>query len=307
MTTSFQELKRNRKLQNEKLAEVLEKQNAKQGSYKDDRYWTPTVDKNGNGSAIIRFLPPAVGEDIPYVQLFSHSFQGPSGLWYIENSRSTLKQDDPLGKYNSLLWNQSTDDQSPGRKQARRQKRKLNFISNILVISDKANPDTEGKNYLYKYGKKIFDKVNDKMNPGEEFEDVVAFNPFDFWEGADFRIIIRQVDGYRNFDKSLFDPQSPLFGDDDAKKEELWNKLYSLTAEIAPDKFKSYAELEAQMNKVLLLDGSSRVTTKTDSAEDLVEKLAAATKEKKSKLPPVDLAETEDIDDLIASITQEDD
>lgn len=304
MAISFADLKRNRAAQTEKLSAQLKTQTQNAFS-KDERYWYPSVDKNGNGLAIIRFLPPKAGEDIPYVQKFSHSFKGPGGLWYIENSLTTLKQEDPVGKINSILWNQSTDDNSPGRKQARAQKRNLSFISNILVISDKANPENEGKNFLFAYGKKIFNKINDKMNPA--FEDEVAFNPFDLWEGADFRVKIRNVEGYRNYDKSEFDDPTPLFGDDDEAKEALWNKLYSLQAEIAPDKFKSYEALEKQLNKVLMLDGSNKVTTKTDTAEALVEKAAKTTKTKEAtKLPQAD-ADEEDINALLDRIKNDED
>mgnify|MGYP006921315747 CR=1 FL=1 len=304
MTISFAELKRNRAAMTEKLAAELTKQNQTYSS-KDERYWYPAVDKNGNGSAIIRFLPPMNGEDVPYVQSFSHSFKGKTGLWYIEKSLTTLKQDDPVGKLNSILWNQSTDDNSPGRKQARAQKRNLSFISNILVISDKANPENEGKNFLYGYGKKIFNKINDKMNPS--FEDEVAMNPFDFWEGADFRIRIRQLDGYRNYDKSEFDAPSPLFGDDDDAKEALWNKLYSLSAEIAPDKFKTYEELERQLHKVLVMDGAEPTAPKTDTAEKLKEKKASKIKEKEAvKLPEMTLEDDDDsVDDILAELTKD--
>ena len=179
-------------------------------SYKkgDEREWKPTVDKAGNGYAVIRFLPAPQGEEIPWVRLFTHGFQGPGG-WFIENSLTTLGKKDPVSEFNSTLWNNGTD---TGKDQARKQKRRLTYIANIQVVSDPSNPENEGKTFLYKFGKKIFDKVNDLMNP--EFQDEDPRNPFDLWEGANFKLKIRNVQGYRNYDKSEFDSTGPLFDDD---------------------------------------------------------------------------------------------
>lgn len=255
----------------EKLTKAMESQNK---SFKDDRYWEPTVDKAGNGFATIRFLDtPAVdGEDgVAFVKLFTHGFQGPTGAWYIENSRTTLGEEDPVSNYNTQLWNSGVED---NKKKAQDQKRKLNYISNILVVKDPANPANEGKVFLYKYGKKIFDKIKDKLGIADEAApdaivdpDEVKFNPFNFWEGANFKLKIRKVEGYRNYDKSEFESQSALFGGDDKKIEELWRKAYSLKAEVAPDKFKSFDELQKKLNTVLGLNGATPAAPKNRSAE----------------------------------------
>lgn len=217
----------------------------------DDRFWKLDRDKSGNGSAIIRFLPaPAVdGDDaLPWVRIFNHGFKGPTGKWYIENSLTTLNQKDPVSEYNSQLWNQSTDDNSPSRKQAREQKRRLQYISNIMVISDTKNPDNEGKIFLFKYGKKIFDKITLLMNP--EFEGDTPVNPFDFWKGANFKLRIRTVDGYPNYDQSVFSSNGPV-SVDDSELESIWKREYSLKEFIDPSNFKSYTELKSHLNTVL--------------------------------------------------------
>ena len=200
---------------------------------KDDRFWYPNVDKAGNGYAVIRFLPPPSNEDTPFVRIFEHGFQGPTGSWYIENSLTTIGKPDPVGELNNTLWNSGLDSD---KEIARKQKRKLHFISNVYVITDQQNPENEGKVFLFKYGKKIFDKLNEAMNP--EFADEDALNPFDFWEGANFKLKIRNVEGYRNYDKSEFAKPTALFEDDD-EMETVWKKQHSLQEFIAPGKFKS--------------------------------------------------------------------
>lgn len=234
----------------ERLSKEIEKMNSGGDREGDDRFWNVERDKNGNGSAVIRFLPcPAVdgGEDLPWVRFFDHSFKGPDGKWYIENSLTTLNQKDPVSEHNSKLWNSTTDDNSWQRKLARARKRRLRYVSNIYVISDPKHPENEGKVFLFRYGKKIFDKISFLMNP--EFEDQVATNPFDFWKGANFKLRIRTVDEYPNYDQSVFDPSSPLLGDDDAM-EEIWKKEYSLKEFIDPSKFKSYEELKKRFEEV---------------------------------------------------------
>ena len=231
---------------------------------KDERFWQPEVDKAGNGMAVIRFLPaPAVdGDDaLPWARIWNHGFQGPGG-WYIENSLTTLNQKDPVSEYNSILWNSGIE---ANKELARKQKRRLTYISNILVVSDPKHPENEGQIKLYKYGKKIFEKVSEAMNP--EFADETPLNPFDFWEGANFKVKIRQVEGYRNYDKSEFDKPSALLDGDDAKLEELWKKEYSLKEFTDPKQFKSYDMLKAKLDKVLGLDGVAPVKTK---AEDTI-------------------------------------
>jgi hypothetical protein len=248
MASNFADLKKNRKAAFDSLSSDLEKLSKGNERTKDETYWSPTVDKAGNGYAVIRFLPAPPGESSPYVRYWDHGFQGPTGKWYIENSLTSIGQEDPVAQYNGKLWNASQDDNSPERKQARKQKRRLHFVSNIEVIKDAANPEAEGKVFKYKYGKKIFNKLNEKMNP--EFEDEQPMNPFDMWEGANFKLKIRQVEGYRNYDKSEFDEPSPL-SDDDDRLEETWKSCHSLQAVLAPDQFKSYDELKKKLDQVL--------------------------------------------------------
>ena len=234
-----------------RLSKEIEKLNAPTEKKGDDRFWKLERDKSGNGSAVIRFLPPASvdGDNaLPWVRIFDHGFQGPTGKWYIENSLTTLNQKDPVSEYNSTLWNATTDDQSWQRKQARAQKRRLHYVSNIYVVSDPKNPDNEGKVFLFKFGKKIFDKITLLMNP--EFEGDEAVNPFDFWKGANFKIRIRTVDGYPNYDQSIFDAPKPLLNDDD-ELENIWNKQHSLKEFLDPKNFKTYEELKRRLDEVL--------------------------------------------------------
>ena len=245
MASNFAALKSSSSQSIDKLNSQLEKLNPSQQSRAgDDRFWKPSVDKAGNGYAVIRFLPASTGEDVPFVRVFSHGFQGPGG-WYIENSLTTINQKDPVGEMNQMLWNTGGDE---GKEQARKQKRKLEFISNIYVVKDPSNPANEGKVFLYKFGKKIWDKINLQMNP--EFEDESPVNPFDFWQGADFKLKIRKVAGYRNYDSSEFDSAAPLL-DDDSQLEAVWNKQYALQEFIDPKNFKTYDELNAKLNRVL--------------------------------------------------------
>ena len=253
MATSFADLKKSRNKDMETLTAQVSKLSSKDGekkSYIDDRFWKPLVDKAGNGFAVIRFLPAPEGEDMPWVQTFSHSFQGPTtGLWYIENSLTTLNKKDPVSEYNTLLWNTGSD---ADKEIARKQKRKLSYIANIYVVSDPANPDNDGKVFLFKFGKKIFDKLNDLMNP--EFPDEQPRNPFDLWTGANFKLKIRKVEGYQNYDKSEFDKDGPVSGDED-HMERIWNSEYKLGEFLSESNFKSYDELKTKLNKVLGLDG----------------------------------------------------
>ena len=242
---SFAKLKKQSKLGSltAKLVKEVEKMN-NNGTSGDDRLWKLDVDKSGNGYAVIRFLPAPDGEDLPFVKLYSHAFQGPGG-WYIENSLTTLGQKDPVSEYNTQLWNNGTDS---GKETARKQKRKLTYTSNIYVVKDPANPENEGKVFLFKYGKKIFDKLTAAMQP--EFEDEEAIDPFDFWQGANFKLKAKNVAGYRNYDSSEFAAQSPLLDDDDAL-EALWKKELSLAEIVAADQFKSYDDLKRRLNYVL--------------------------------------------------------
>ena len=247
----------------EQLTAELNKFNTNQDKSSDDRFWYPNVDKAGNGYAVIRFLPAPGEEDVPFIRMFNHGFKGPTGSWYIENSLTTIGKQDPVGEYNTQLWNSGLESD---KEVARKQKRKLVYISNVYVITDQQNPENEGKVFLFKYGKKVFDKLNEAMNP--QFADEAPVNPFDLWTGANFKLKIRNVDGYRNYDKSEFSPASPLSADD-SDMESIWKKCHSLQEFLAPSNFKSYDELKAKFNKVLGLDGSpAAARAKAAVAED---------------------------------------
>ena len=264
--SNFESLKRNRSSL-EKLTKAIEattQSTTESGSREDTRLWQPTVDKAGNGMAIIRFLPaPSVdGEDaLPWVRVFSHGFQGPGG-WYIENSLTTLNQKDPVSEYNSTLWNSGIE---ANKEIARKQKRRLNYVANVYVVSDPSNPENEGQIRIYKFGKKIFDKITEAMNP--EFADETPVNPFDMWEGANFKLKIRNVEGYRNYDKSEFAEKSALLDGDDAKLETLWKQEHSLKEFLDAKHFKPYEVLKARLDKVLGFEGEVAPRTK---AEDVV-------------------------------------
>jgi len=226
-----------------KLVKEVEKMN-NTGGGADERLWKPEMDKTGNGFAVIRFLPAPDGEELPWAKMYSHAFQG-NGGWYIENSLTTIGQKDPVSEYNRELWNSGIE---ADKETVRKQKRKLSYYANIYVVQDKANPQNEGKVFLYKFGKKIFDKIMEAMQP--EFEDETPINPFDFWAGANFKLKLKKVAGYWNYDSSEFDRPSPLLDDDDAL-EALWKKQYSLAALTAQDQFKTYEQLENRLNMVL--------------------------------------------------------
>ena len=242
-----------------KLVKEVEKTNS--ANKGDERLWKPEVDKAGNGYAVIRFLPAVDGEDMPWAKLYTHAFQG-SGGWYIENSLTTLGQKDPVSEYNSQLWNNGTD---AGKEMARKQKRKLTYISNIYVVKDPANPENEGKTFLFKYGKKIFDKLTAAMQP--EFEDEEAIDPFDFWQGANFKLKAKNVAGYRNYDSSEFAAVSPLLDDDDAM-ESIWKKELSLSEFVEPSQFKTYDELKVRLEYVLGKRGAKPVAQDSEVEDE---------------------------------------
>ena len=265
---SFKDLKKQSSLGalTQKLVKEVEKMN-NAGSSGDDRYWKLECDKAQNGYAVIRFLPAPDGEDMPFVKMYSHAFQAKGG-WYIENSLTTLGQKDPVSEFNSELWNNGTD---AGKDQARKQKRKLTYIANIMVVKDPANPQNEGGVFLYKFGKKIFDKIMSAMQP--EFEDEEAINPFDFWEGASFKLKAKNVAGYRNYDSSEFGKVEPLLGGDDDALEALWGKQFSLAELVAADQFKEYDVLKKRLNQVLGLAGtpSARPAAEEDAGDEDIE------------------------------------
>jgi hypothetical protein len=257
---------------------------AKEG-FKDDRFWRPEQDKSGNGFAIIRFLPTVDGEDVPWAKVYNHAFQGPGG-WYIENSLTTIGQKDPVGELNNQLWNSGLESDKD---LARVRKRKLTYISNVYIVSDPANPQNEGKIFLYKYGTKIFEKIQEAMKP--EFNDEEPINPFDFWKGANFRIKIRKVGGFTKYDKSEFDSQTVLF-DDDAKLEKIWKSQYPLLPFLDSSNFKSYDELKARMQEVLGGDVRATAPNSTKTAEDVADEMVEKKPSLKSKKPV-----EEDVDD----------
>ena len=287
MATSFAALKKSRSSSLSKLVTETAKINApSEGSNEDNRFWTPSVDKAGNGYAVIRFLPEPKGEDLPWVRVFSHGFQGPAGKWYIENSLTTFNEKDPVSEYNSTLWNNGTE---AGKEQARKQKRRLSYIANIYVVKDPANPENEGQVKLYKFGKKIFDKLNEKMNP--EFEDETAVNPFDFWDGADLKLKIRNVEGYRNYDKSEFAEVSPLLDGDDSKLETVYESMFSLQEFLDRKNFKTYAELQAKLDMVLGLAGATATAPSVMSAEENVVEMPV---QKEASAPKIESSDSDD-------------
>jgi len=260
----FNTLKKNRSNSLNKLNSQLEKIQSK--SYSDPnegKMWKPTRDKAGNGFAVIRFLPAPTGEDFPFVRIWDHGFQGPTGLWYIENSLTTLDRDDPVSEYNSKLWNSGVEEDKA---EARKMKRRLKYVSNILVVSDPSNPQNEGKVFLYQYGAKIFGKLQELLNP--QFEDETAADPFNMWEGANFRLKIQKVAGYPNYDKSVFDTPSAISADDEELKR-IYSQEHSLQELVDPKNFKSYDELKAKFYRVLALDQAASTPSTAAEVDDL--------------------------------------
>lgn len=292
---SFSSLKKNRSKQFEKLNSELTKLSSNPFSEPDDdEYWAPTVDKAGNGYAVIRFLPAPEGEDMPFVRIWDHFFKGPTGRVYAEKSLSTLNLPDPLYELNGALYNSKDEEKI---KQAKKQGRNLRFVSNIYIIEDTGNPEMVGKVKKYKYGKRIFDKLNNAMSP--EFPDEKPMNPFDLWEGANFKLKARNVEGYRNYDKSEFADPAPLF-DDDEKMEAVYNKEYSLKALLDPSKFKSYEDLKKKLDEVLgnpKSTSANQVQEKEEAPkEEKVHRAVKAEPEKAPEEDPVDDPEDEEYD-----------
>lgn len=294
MAIDFSALKKGRSNFDSLIKEVDKIATPQQESQKDERFWQPEVDKAGNGSAVIRFLPPPKGEDLPWVRIWNHAFKGPTGKWYIENSLTTLGKSDPVSELNSELWNSGNED---NKKIAQSQKRKLVYISNIYVVKDPAHPENEGKVFLYKYGKKIFDKIKDVMQP--QFEDEEPINPFDFWKGANFKLKIRNVENYRNYDKSSFDSVSLLADDDEM--EQIWNKQYSLQEFLDPRYFKSYDELKSKLETVLSATGSSMV-----KAEDVEFETSKPKSSPRPKAPELDLEDDDESLSYFAKLANDD-
>ncbi len=286
---SLQSLKKQNSL--DALLGAAEKESAPQEkkSYVDERLWKPVMDKSGNGYAVIRFLPAPKDESLPWAKVWNHAFQGPTGQWYIENSLTTLGQNDPVSEMNSAYWNSGVESD---KEIARRQKRKLQYFANIYVVEDPANPENEGKVFLYRFGKKIFDKCMEAMQPA--FKDETPVNPFDFWEGANFKLKIRKVDGYWNYDKSEFGAAEALFDNDD-KLEDVWGKQYSLEEFTSPSNFKSYDELKTRLDNVLA--GKTTVGNVTTSfVEDDPVTVTVDTKEEPA--PTVTVSDDDDEDSM---------
>jgi len=277
---SFKNLKRNRKNSLDNLVEAAEKASGGTKRNSDENFWKPTRDKSGNGYAVVRFLP-SPEDGTFWTQYWDHGFQGPTGLWYIENSRSTLGRDekDPVSELNSRLWNSGIE---ADKEIARKQKRRLHYVSNVYIVSDPSNPENEGKVFMYKFGKKIFDKLIEAMKP--EFDDETPVNPFDMWDGADFKIKIRKVEGWVNYDKSEFSAPNALLDGDDAELEKVFNQTHDLGQFKDPANFKSYEELLARLNKVL---GENTNVTRTAEEVDLdTTQVAKATPSSKAQAEP---------------------
>jgi hypothetical protein len=270
---SFATMKKQNSL--DSLLGAAQKESAPQEkkSYVDERLWKPTMDKSGNGYAVIRFLPACEGEDLPWAKVWNHAFQGPTGQWFIENSLTTLGNNDPVSEYNSKLWNSGVESD---KEIARKQKRKLQYFANIYVVSDSANPLNEGQVFLYRFGKKIFDKVMEAMQPA--FEDESPINPFDFWNGANFKLKLRKVDGYWNYDKSEFEGASALSEDDDVL-EGIYKKQYPLVEFTAASNFKSYDELKTRLDMVLSGTVAANTTVQTLMEDEPTATLTVDTKE----------------------------
>jgi hypothetical protein len=242
---SFANLKRSRGQIDKLVAAASAAGGGEKKSYKDDRFWNPTVDKANNGYAVIRFLPPAENNDVPWNRFWDHGFKGPTGQWYIEKSLTSLDKPDPVGELNTKLWNSGLESD---KETARKQKRRLHYVSNIYVVNDPGNPENEGKVFLFQYGKKIFDKLMDAMKP--QYQDEERLDPFDFWDGANFKLKIRDVDGYRNYDKSEFTRPGPL-SEEDVTLEKIYNQMYDLREFTDPKNYKTYDELKARLMTVL--------------------------------------------------------
>jgi hypothetical protein len=302
---NFEALKSNRKSQFDKLNSEINKLNSPQSNNSDDRFWKPDIDKAGNAYAVIRFLPAPSGEDVPFVRIWDHGFQGPGG-WYIEKSLTTFGAGtpDPCTEYNSQLWNSGIE---ANKELVRKQKRRLSYYSNIYVVSDPNRPQNEGKVFLYKYGKKIFEKLNEAMHPPfdeqgrspdhPQYDPANAFNPFDLWEGANLKLKIRKVDGYPNYDKSEFDRTGPLLNDD-AELEKVWKSQNSLQELLDPKHFKSYDELKKRLEKALgLVDTKKSVSHDDDEVEHAPVQRTAPVRETATSSAPWDNNSSDDDDE----------
>jgi len=314
MAKSLSDLKR--KSMSEKISELAEKidgmDNSKSKYEADERFWKPTLDASGNSSALIRFLPEPIGESYPFVKIYSHFFKGATGKHYIENSLTTLNQKDPVSEYNTKLWNTGSE---ADKETARKQKRKLSYYSNILVINDPKNPENNGRVFLYKYGSKIMDKINEAMFPPEdELDPKERILPFCPWGGADFKIIVRSEQGatgkYISYDRSTFTNGGKIslfssLGEEeyDAKVDNIWKKCYSLSELVSPNNFKSYDELKAKFEDVIGEGGS---VSYSHSKPALPPKKKEVVEDVEDDIP-VHTSSLDDIDDIASLLNDLDD
>ena len=282
----------------DKLTKALEENlnpedSKKQNKYQDERLWKPELDKTGNGYAVLRFLPATSGEDMPWVRLWSHAFQGPGG-WYIENSLTTLGHKDPVSEENTRLWNTGVESDKGI---ARNRKRKLSYYSNVLIVSDPAHPENEGQVKLFKFGKKIFDKITEAMQP--EFDDETPIHPFEFWQGANCKLKIRKVDGFWNYDKSEFEGVSAIADNDDSIKA-IWEKQYPLKPFLDADNFKSYEELKEKLNRVIT------GTKSTDTVENVdLPSTSTGTVQSKDSASTASASDSDDTLDYFSKLAEE--
>jgi hypothetical protein len=282
---SFKDLKKNRSASMEKLVEAAKKLNERSFESGNETFWTCQRDKAGNGYAVIRFLPAPEGESTPWVRFWDHGFKGPTGKWYIEKSLTSIDLDDPVSQINSALWNTGIESDKAI---ARDRKRRLHYVSNVLVVSDPANPGNEGKVMKFKFGKKIFDKIMDAMNPAPGFDED-PLNPFDLWEGANFKLKVQTIENFPNYDKSSFAAPAALFDGDDKKLEELYSKLEPLSDFVNPEKYKKYDELVKKLRSVIGNDDVNRYLNLDTAAAPLPQPVAAReAPSRTADLPPED-------------------
>lgn len=240
----------------QKVKEALDKMNKGGDSYKDGRMWTPTQDDAGNALAVIRFLPSLKADQLPWVKVYTHGFQGSTGRWYIEKCLTTIGADDPVCNYTRKLWNRGDDE---GKELARKYKRKLSYYSNVLVVNDPKHPENEGKVFLFRYGAKIFAKITSMMMP--ELDSDPSVDVFDPDVGANFRLRVKRVAGYANYDDSAFQAPSPI-SKDDKVLDGILSAAYDLGEFLKPESYKSFDELDAKFHDVLQVEGKPETATR---------------------------------------------
>ena len=304
---SFANLKRNRPDLNSLVETAQKAAGGTNNSSKDDRFWQPTRDKAGNGYAVIRFLPGLDTEGTPWVRYWDHAFKGPTGQWYIEKSLTTLGQQDPLSELNTKMWNNPGEfglSETAAKAEVRKRSRNLRYVANVLIISDPSAPENEGQVKLFRFGKKIFDKLMDAMKP--QFPDEAPVNPFDMWAGADFSLKIRKVDGYPNYDASTFKEPSALYGGDDDKLEAVYNKQHDIAEFVDPKGYKTYAELEARLNLVLGETNPKTAKAKVASKAELDDEIPFDRFEKEAAAPKMNEAPAQEFSAASSDMDEDD-